>query len=190
MSTETKKHIIAVSGSLKRSSYNHQLLKNAAAQIPAESADVSVIHLADCPLPLFNEEIEQQTIPHLDELRSLFGKADALLIASPEYNGSFTGALKNLLDWLSRPAKDGHYQPAFSQQTAAIMSASPGGLGGLRGLRHLHEVLNNLGTLVLPTQIALPSAMNAFDEKGQLINSATQDRLAQQSAQLLKQLGV
>lgn len=190
MNTANKKQILALSGSLKRSSYNHKLLLNAVDLIPSELADVSTIHLADFPLPLFNEEIEHGDIPNLPELRTYFSHADALIIASPEYNGSLTPALKNVIDWLSRTAKDKSYKPKFNQQVAALMAASPGGLGGIRGLRHLSEILNNIGTLVLPTTVAVPSAMNAFDDEGKLTHNSTLNRLTQQSDRLLNQLGV
>ncbi|MDP1592373.1 MAG: NAD(P)H-dependent oxidoreductase, partial [Prosthecobacter sp.] len=94
---------------------------------------------------------------------------DAFLIASPEYNSSITAVLKNALDWASRDESDD--EPALSAyrgKTAALLSASPGALGGLRGLVHLRSILGNIGVIVLPDQVALPKAHEAFDDAGQL----------------------
>ena len=177
--------ILALSGSLKAESLNQRLVK-AAAQIATEQgADVNLIALRDYPLPLFNEEIEHEENPILNDLRGQFAAADGLLIASPEYNGSLTPALKNVIDWVSRPNKTTGYTPRYARQTAAIIATSPGGLGGLRGLTHVREILTNLGTLVVPSQVAVPNAYEAFDENGKLINSAMQDRLAMTVEQFL-----
>ena len=184
-SNQQKAKILALSGSLKADSLNQRLVK-AAAQIAAEQgAEVNLIALRDYPLPLFNEEIEPEENPILNDLRGLFAAADGLLIASPEYNGSLTPALKNVIDWVSRPNKNTGYTPRYAQQTAAIIATSPGGLGGLRGLTHVREILTNLGTLVVPSQVAVPNAYEAFDENGKLVNSAMQDRLAMTVEQFL-----
>ncbi|MBY6186468.1 NAD(P)H-dependent oxidoreductase [Marinobacter hydrocarbonoclasticus] len=185
MTTHTP-HILAFSGSLRRDSWNHKLVEQAAERARAQGAEVTVIQLADYPLPLFNEELEGQPNPQLEALRQLFSSADGLLIASPEYNGSFTAALKNLLDWLSRPA-DGYTVP-YSTLSAALLATSPGGLGGIRGLSHLRELLMNLGTLVMPGQLAVGGAFQAFNDAGQLANPAMVDRLDAIVAALVQQL--
>ena len=93
---------------------------------------------------------------------------DGFLIASPEYNASVTPVLKNAIDWASRPIKGKGTPSPFKGKVAALMSASPGSLGGLRGLSHLRAILENLGVLVIPEQVAVPSSHKAFDEDGSL----------------------
>ena len=186
MNNESKAlKILAFSGSLKAESLNQKLVREAAAIAADRGADVTVISLRDYPLPLFNEELEQEDIPEVTALRELFSQADALLIASPEYNGSLTAALKNAIDWVSRPNPDSAYQPHFSRQSAAIIATSPGALGGLRGLNHLREILSNLGTLVMPAPLAVPKAYEAINGEGQLVDSALKQRLTAQLEQLL-----
>ena len=104
-------------------------------------------------------------------LKELFADSDGLLIASPEYNSSLSGVLKNTLDWVSRRSEpDEKPLLAFRGKAAAIMSASPGRLGGLRGLVHLRSILGNLGVLVLPEQRTVSGADKTFAEDGALEN--------------------
>lgn len=183
-------NLIAFAGSLRKDSYNKQLVNVAAEKARALGAKVTVIDLKEYSLPLFDEDLEKEMVPeNLPALRKLFSQANGLLIASPEYNGSFSSVLKNTIDWLSRPAKDDSYSPAYGQFTVGLMAASPGGLGGIRGLSHIRELMSNLGSLVVPNQIALGAAYEAFNSEGQLNNSAMDDRLqalAQQVVGLAK----
>ena len=92
-----------------------------------------------------------------------------LLISSPEYNSSITGVLKNAIDWASRAETETEAPLiAFRGKVATLMAASPGGLGGLRGLVHLRAILGNIGVTVLPDQLTLSSAHEAFDSAGAL----------------------
>lgn len=137
-----------------------------------------VIDLKECSLPMFDEDLEKESMPeNLPALRDLFSQANGLLIASPEYNGSFSTVLKNTIDWLFRPAKDDSYSPSYGQFIVGLMAVSPGGLGGIRGLSHIRELMSSLGSLVVPNQISLGVVYEAFNDQGRLNNSAIDDRL-------------
>ena len=97
-----------------------------------------------------------------------------LLIASPEYNSSISGVLKNTIDWVSRPDPGEAPLTCFVDKVAVIMSASPGALGGLRGLVHLQAILGNIKVIVLPDQIAVPKAYDAFNSDGTLKDAKQQ----------------
>lgn len=163
--------ILAFAGSTRTASYNKQLIRAAADAARTAGAEVTVIDLRDIPLPLFDEDFESEHgLPeNAKKLKALFRDHDAFLIASPEYNSSITAVLKNAIDWASRGETDD--EPALSAyrgKTAALLSASPGALGGLRGLVHLRAILGNIGVIVLPDQVALPKAHEAFDATGKL----------------------
>ncbi len=109
-----------------------------------------------------------------------------LLIASPEYNSSLTAVLKNAIDWASRPSPNEAPLAAFAGKVATIMSASPGALlyetlreGGLRGLVHLRSILGNIKVLVLPDQIAVSKAYEAFNGDGTLKDPKQQESIEQ-----------
>jgi NAD(P)H-dependent FMN reductase len=101
------------------------------------------------------------------------------VIASPEYNGSVTPVLKNALDWVSRSAPNEPPLAAYRGKVAALVSASPGALGGLRGLGHLRDILGNIGVIVLPDQVAVPKAHEAFAADGSLLDARQQARVQQ-----------
>ncbi len=163
--------ILAFAGSTRAGSYNKQLVRFAADAARAAGAEVTFLDLRDLPLPLFDEDLESEHgLPdNAKKKKALFRDHDAFLIASPEYNSSITAVLKNAIDWASRSESDD--EPALSAyrgKTAALLSASPGALGGLRGLVHLRAILGNIGVIVLPDQVALSKASEAFDAAGQL----------------------
>lgn len=164
--------ILAFAGSLREGSYNKKLLKAAVKGAKEAGAEVTVIDIKDYPLPLYDGDIEEKGFPeNVLTLKKLLLENDGLLIASPEYNSSISGALKNIIDWTSRQTtKDEANLSCYNDKVAAIISASPGGLGGLRGLVHLRAILENINTMVLPQQKAIPQAHEAFDEQGDLKN--------------------
>jgi NAD(P)H-dependent FMN reductase len=166
--------ILAFSGSLRKQSWNHSLVSLAAKAAEDAGAEVEVIRLQDFQLPMFNEdnEAELQAHPELVALREKLSSCHGLLIASPEYNGSLSAALKNTLDWLSRPGAEGSYEPAFTNKVVAIISASPADSGGIRSVNHGREVLGNLGCSVIPQQVTVGAAYQAFNEEGQLVDAA------------------
>ena len=168
--------ILAFAGSLRRGSFNKKLVPIAAKGARDAGAEVTLIDLADFPLPLFDRDLEaRQGMPdNGKKLKQLFIDHDGLLIASPEYNSSITAVLKNAIDWVSRPAPGEPSLVAFRGKVATLMSASPGALGGLRGLVHVRSILGNIGVIVLPDQIAVAKANEAFNADGSLKDSTRQ----------------
>ena len=162
--------ILAFAGSLRRESFNKKLVPIAAKAARGAGAEVTLIDLKDFPLPLFDQDLEaEQGMPdNGKKLKQLFIDHDGLLIASPEYNSSFPAVLKNAIDWVSRPAPGEPSLVAFRGKVATLMSASPGALGGLRGLVHVRSILGNIGVIVLPEQIAVAQAHEAFNPDGSL----------------------
>jgi chromate reductase len=162
--------ILALAGSLRRDSFHKRLVSIAALGARQTGAEVTLIDLKDLPLPLFDQDLEaEQGMPENGKkLKKLFIDHDGLLIASPEYNSSITAVLKNAIDWVSRPAPGEPSLVAFRGKVATLMSASPGALGGLRGLIHVRSILGNIGVIVLPDQIAVAQAHEAFNLDGTL----------------------
>ena len=162
--------ILAFAGSLRRDSFNKKLVPIAAKGAREAGAEVALIALKDFPLPLFDQDLEaEQGMPENGKkLKRLFIDHDGLLIAAPEYNSSITAVLKNAIDWVSRPAPGEPSLVAFRGKVATLMSASPGALGGLRGLVHVRSILGNIGVIVLPEQIAVAKASEAFNADGSL----------------------
>ena len=160
--------ILAFSGSSRKASLNQCLVDAASALCRDGGAEVTSVNLGDLDLPLYNGDFEDEHgVPEAaEDLRSTMVQHDGFLISCPEYNGSITPLLKNTIDWVSR-AGAGEVSP-FRGKTAALVSASPGALGGLRGLVHVRAILGGVGVLVVPTQCAVGSAMDAFDDTGSL----------------------
>jgi NAD(P)H-dependent FMN reductase len=162
--------ILAFAGSARRDSFNKKLVAIAAAGARSAGADATVIDLAEYELPLFNQDLEaEKGLPaNAVGLKKLFADHHGLLIACPEYNSSITPLLKNTIDWVSRQAPGEASLAAYKGKLAALMSASPGALGGLRGLVTVRSILGNIGVVVLPEQIAVPTAHQAIGPDGRL----------------------
>ena len=185
--------ILAFAGSLRRESFNKKLVPIAAKAARDAGAEVTLIDLRDFPLPLFDQDLEaEQGMPdNGKKLKQLFIDHDGLLIASPEYNSSITAVLKNAIDWASRPAPGEPPLVAFRGKVATLMSASPGALGGLRALVHVRSILGNIGVIVLPDQIAVARAHEAFQPDGSLKDPRQQaaiERLGNTLASCLRKL--
>ncbi len=182
----TPPRILAFSGSARSNSYNQLLVRIAARGAEAAGATVTVVDLRDYPLPLFNEDLEREDGPpeNATKLKQLFFEHDGLLIASPEYNSSISPLLKNVIDWVSRPAEGESRLAAYQNKTATLMSASLGALGGLRGLVHVRAILSSIGVLVLPEQTAIPNAHEAFDDSGNLKDEHQQEQVEKLGAEL------
>ncbi len=184
-----KPKILAFAGSLRKDSYNKKLVKVAVEGAKLAGADVTLIDLKDFPLPVFDQDLEKEEgMPENGKkLKKLFLEHQGLLISSPEYNSSISGVLKNTIDWLSRvESKDEPPLACFAGKVAALMSASPGGLGGLRGLVTLRSILGNIKVLVLPDQIAVAKAHEAFNPDGTLKDAKQQASVSAVVASLVK----
>lgn len=167
---ESKPKILAFAGSTRQDSFNKKVLSIAVQGARNAGAEVTIIDLRDIPMPLYDGDFEKEYgIPENGKkLMNLMIEHDGFLIASPEYNRSVSGVLKNAIDWASRPVKGMSSLKAFDGKVACLMSASDGALGGLRGLFALRWILENIKVLVLPKQGTVPKANEAFDENGKL----------------------
>jgi chromate reductase, NAD(P)H dehydrogenase (quinone) len=171
--------LLAFSGSGRVDSYNQKLAKIAANEASAAGAEVNLINLADFPMPIFNADLEQEQGPneYAQAFKQLLIESDGFLLASPEYNSSFSPLFKNAIDWASRSyADDEPPLAAFRNKTAGVMSTSPGAMGGIRGLVMVRMLLGNIGMQVFGRQHCVGGAAKAFDENGQLTKD--HDKLA------------
>ena len=169
--------ILAFAGSSRKDSFNKKLVSISAAGARSAGAEVRVIDLADFPMPIFNQDLEAaEGMPEkAGEFKKLMVAHDGFLIASPEYNSSFSPLLKNAIGWASRAeSEDEPSLVAFRGKKAVLMAASPGGYGGLRGLVPLRMLLGNLGVFLLPDQVAVSHAFQAFDKNGSLVDEKQQ----------------
>jgi chromate reductase len=174
---ENMSKILAFAGSSRKESFNKKLIKIAAKGAEEAGAIVTVVDLADYPMPLFDQDLEaNEGMPeNARKFKKLLAEHDAIMIASPEYNSAFSPLLKNVIDWASRAeSEDEPPLSAYQGKVAVIMSASPGGLGGSRGLVFLRMLLANMGVIVLPEQIAISGAFKAFNEDGSLSDDRSQ----------------
>jgi len=160
--------ILSFAGSTRSESINKRLAKIAMRAAETAGAEVTFADLADYQMPLYCSDWESENgMP--DEViafKELMKSHQGFIIASPEYNGSLTGTLKNTIDWMTRPYADEPRMACFNGKIAGIMAASPGGLGGLRGLHHLRVILASIGTFVLPSHLAVGNAgTNLVDDE-------------------------
>lgn len=179
--------ILAFAGSTRTDSFNKKTVRIAANGARSAGADVTVIDLRDFPMPLYDGDLEAKDgLPVAAiQLKRIFGEHHGLLISSPEYNSAFSGVLKNAIDWLSRSSPGEPPFSAFDKKVAAIMSASPGALGGLRGLVGLRSLLSNIKILVLPQQIAVSKAGDAFNVDGTMKDTKQQAALEKLGADVV-----
>ena len=171
--------LLAFSGSLRKHSFNQSIVIAASDGVIAAGAEVTVVHLQDYIAPLFNEDDEAISgIPEsARKLKKLMMEHDGFLIATPEYNSTFSAALKNAIDWASRMEEGEKPLQAFKGKTATLMAASPGGIGGMRGLVPLRMLLGNIGMHVLPDQQAIGGVANLIDDKGVVTDEPTLKKL-------------
>lgn len=163
--------ILGFAGSLRKDSYNKALLRAAMELMPKE-AKLEVFDLEG--IPPFNQDLENQMPERVKEFKAKIKAADAILIATPEYNYSIPGVLKNAIDWASRPYGDN----SFEGKPVAIMSASIGLLGGARAQYHLRQsfIFLDMHPINRP-EVIVTFAPQKIDEKGNLTDKETRKRM-------------
>lgn len=166
--------VLAFAGSLRRRSHNRALLRTAVELAPAQM-EIEVFDLS--PIPLYNADLEPDGVPSVVEFRRRIQAADALLLATPEYNYSVSGVLKNALDWASRPISR-EEGAALQGKPAAIMGAG-GRFGTVRAQMHLRYILlhNDVKVLNKP-EIMIVRAWEHFDQDGNLTDEETRRQVA------------
>lgn len=170
---ENKLKVLGFAGSLRAGSYNRALLRGAANLLPQDMT-LEIFEIEG--IPAFNQDLEGDIPKKVKEFKSKIREANAILIATPEYNYSVPGVLKNAIDWASRPYGDN----PFDGKPVAIMSASVGMLGGSRAQYHLRQIFVFLNMYpVNGPEVIVPFAQDKFDATGKLIDDNTKKFLAQ-----------
>jgi len=175
-------NLLAISGSLRRHSHNTALLRAAAELLPGD------VHLELLQglrhVPPYDQDLDAQSTPaEVLALRRAIDSADALLIATPEYNSSIPGQLKNALDWASRPVGAG----VLVNKPVAVVGASTGAFGAVWAQAELRKVLAASGARVLDAELPVPHAHERFDQHGNLIDEPTRERLREHLELLLRE---
>jgi chromate reductase len=164
--------IVGLSGSLRQGSYN-TLLLNAAAELLTEGVELQVYEYADVPMYIEDLDGAARPVPVRRMLEAI-STADAVLFATPEYNHSISGVLKNAIDWASRPA----FESVLTGKPAGVLSASMSPIGGARAQQHLKLILAaTLTPVYTVNEYLLPLAQQAFDEQGRLTDETARRRL-------------
>lgn len=177
---------IAISGSIRHDSYNRKALQVAKSIVTELEGNVSEFDLKKFMLPLYDADIESEGFPeNVVKIRSVFKASDLILIATPEYNHSISGVLKNAIDWLSTGGDN-----VLNGKTAVIFGASTGFYGTLRAQLHLRQILAALNVTVVPQpQVFIRNARDAFNDNGSLKDVTVYNQLKeliQKTMMLLK----
>lgn len=171
----TNIHLLGIAGSLRRQSYNAAALRAAGELLPPRMR-LDIIELHD--LPMYNQEQDGDNVPEsVRAFKQRIADADGLLIATPEYNHSVPGVLKNAIDWASRPTG----RSPLNEKPVAIMSVSLGAFGGVRAQGHLRQILVAVNAFTLnQPQVLITHAGQKFDSAGHLTDEATREVIARQ----------
>ena len=167
---------LVFAASLRTGSLNAKLSRLAGDIIESHGGTVDYAFMTDFDVPSYDQDVQDSEgfPPGAELFYERLKKTDAFVIASPEYNASFPGALKNLIDWVSR------YRPQpFNSRQGLLMSASPSMSGGNRGLWSLRVPLEHLGARIYPDMFSLAQAQQGIDERGRIINEQLSDRFEQ-----------
>ncbi len=169
--------ILVIPGSNRTGSHNVRLAALAAKELTLIDAEVTLISLQDYPLPIYDADLDARTGQPASalSLKQMIMAHHGVFVATPEYSASVPPLLKNAIDWVSRVRERGDpTYAAFKGRVFAIASASPGRAGGLRALMALRQVLElGCGAIVIPEQVAIPRADQAFDEMDDIVDTGT-----------------
>lgn len=170
---EKKFKILGFAGSLRKGSYNKALLRAALELVP-EGVELETFDLEG--FPLFNQDLENEPVEKVNEFKAKIKAADAILIATPEYNYSIPGVLKNAIDCASRPYADN----AFAHKPVAMMGASIGMIGTARAQYHLRQCFVFLSCFALNhPEVMVPFAQDKIDKDGKVIHQETRELIRQ-----------
>jgi NAD(P)H-dependent FMN reductase len=181
--------ILVIPGSLRTGSFNARLAAAAVKELALLDVEVTLISLADYPLPIYDGDLEAKSgVPaNAVNLKRMIGAHHGVLIVSPEYNSSVPPLLKNAIDWVTRVRdRDESFGQVFRERAFALAAASDGKFGGLRVLMALRQILAlGCGATVIPKQVALSFADQAFDEMDRLRHPADASLLKATLRQLI-----
>jgi len=166
--------LLVFSGSSRTESFNLKLAVQLASIAEQENVEVSLVNLGDFNFPIYNGDMEDtKGLPRAAKrLKKLLQENTGLIITCPEYNGFMTPLLVNTIDWCTRSEDASVDLSGFADKTVLIASASPGPGGGNRANTHLRTMLSGIGSIVFPQTITVPSAYNAFDDKGDFLDES------------------
>jgi NAD(P)H-dependent FMN reductase len=180
-------NLLAIAGSARAQSHNLKLVRAMAAGAEAAGATVTVIDWKHFVLPVFDQDHEGPATPETArQLKRLFAVAQGFIIAEPEYNGGYSGLMKNAIDWVSRPLPDAPTASVFKNKPVVIAGATTGRWGAVRAARQLREVLGYLGCIVLPETMSINEAEKAFDAEGKLLDAKSAELAAACGAAVAK----
>jgi chromate reductase len=175
--------VLAISGSLRRDSYNTKLLRTAEELLPP---DIELeLYEGLKQVPPYDEDDDARPAPAVVALREAVADADAILISTPEYNASIPGQLKNALDWVSRPIATN----TLRNKPVAVVGASTGAFGAVWSQAELRKVLATIGARVIEGDVAVGHAPTRFDDDGHLIDVDLREQLAEVVDALLVEAG-
>lgn len=181
--------ILVVPGSLRTGSLNARLAATAAHELAQTGVDVTRISLGDFPLPIYDGDLQTKSgVPkHAINLKRMIGAHHGVLVVTPEYNSSVPSLVKNAIDWVTR-VQDAHETrgQVFRERVFAIAAASESRLGGTRGLAALRLILSACRATVIPNQLALSFAGDAYDDMDRLKHPADIEALQALVRQLIE----
>ncbi|HZA23695.1 MAG TPA: NADPH-dependent FMN reductase [Dehalococcoidia bacterium] len=173
--------VLTISGSLRQNSWNRKLLRLASVVLKRQGAEVEEFDLT--PLPIYNGDVEAKGLPDTAiSLRNAIKNADAVVIASPEYNGSMSSAIKNAVEWASRPPEN-----VLSDKVFFIMGTGPGRSGARGMYAHLSFAIQTEGGWVVPSpKVLLPAVAQIISPEGELLDDSVGGLLEQAMSALLE----